>query len=176
MGIFDRLASDRILVTKADGRQLGPYKAVVDQTKITCLDKNADFDPGDKITRTLPSGKEDVFYVVDATFYDGSGLSGNDDMSSWEVCTSRTKLDMSGGGGPPHSSINIHGAHNVQVGDGNQQTVNITLGAILSAVEELDASDEQKLEAKGVLRRAFEHPLLLAAIGGAAGPIFSSFQ
>ena len=89
MGTFDELASDEICVSKADGRRLGPYKAVVAKKMIVCLDKTADFDPGDRASRTLPNGKEDVYYVVDATFHDGSGL-GREDMSNWEVTTART--------------------------------------------------------------------------------------
>lgn len=171
MGSLAELARDQIKITKPDGTEFGPYRAVVSQKRIICFERSADFDPGDKVTRVLPSGKEDVYYVVDATFHDGTGLD-TEDLSNWEVRTSRSAPGDLPSAPKQSASINIHGAHNVQVGDGNQQTVSITLGEVLRKVDEAMVPEEQKEEAKSALRKAFEHPLLLAAVGPAFTALF----
>ena len=66
-----------------------------------------------------------------------------------------------------NKTINITGSANVVVGDNNHVTQSIR--DLVNAIESSAGTPEQKNEAKGLLRRFLEHPLVAAAAGGAIG-------
>jgi len=66
-------------------------------------------------------------------------------------------------------TVNITGSTNVVVGNNNSQTIASNIRELVAVVESADASPEQKLEAKSLLRRFLEHPLVVASAGGAIG-------
>ena len=68
-----------------------------------------------------------------------------------------------------NQTINITDSTNVVVGNNNSQVVTQTVRDLISIIESSDASSEQKVEAKSLLRRFLEHPLLAAVAGGAIG-------
>ena len=68
-----------------------------------------------------------------------------------------------------NQTINITGSTNVVVGNNNAQTVTETARDLISIIESADATTDQKSEAKGLLRKFLEHPLLAAVAGGAIG-------
>lgn len=68
-----------------------------------------------------------------------------------------------------NQTINISGSSNVVVGNNNSQAVTQTVRDLVSIIESSDAPAEQKNEAKGLLRKLLEHPLLAALAGGAIG-------
>lgn len=66
-------------------------------------------------------------------------------------------------------TINISGSSSFQVGHGNTQEIRAGVSMLLSAIEKSDASTQQKEEAKSLLRKFLEHPLVAAVAGGAVG-------
>ncbi|MBA3023420.1 MAG: hypothetical protein FP821_05925 [Sideroxydans sp.] len=66
-------------------------------------------------------------------------------------------------------TININGSSNFQVGHGNTQEIQAGVSILLNAIEKSDASPQQKEEAKTLLRKFLEHPLVSAVAGGAIG-------
>jgi hypothetical protein len=64
-----------------------------------------------------------------------------------------------------NKTINISGSTNVVVGDNN--TVTQSVRDLLTAIESSSGTQEQKVEAKGLLRQLLEHPLVAAVAGGA---------
>ena len=68
-----------------------------------------------------------------------------------------------------HNTINITGSSNVVVGDNNNQLVKHHVGDLLQLIESASASPAEKNEAKSLLRRFLEHPLIAALAGGAIG-------
>ena len=68
-----------------------------------------------------------------------------------------------------NQTVNITGSSNVVVGDNNSQTVTQTVRDLVAVIESSTAPQEQKAEAKSLLRRFLEHPLLAAVSGGAVG-------
>lgn len=66
-----------------------------------------------------------------------------------------------------HQTINISGSNQVVIGDNNSQVITQQIHDLISFIDSANATNEQKLEAKGLLRRFLEHPLIVA-IGGAA--------
>jgi len=66
--------------------------------------------------------------------------------------------------------ITVIGSHN-QIGDGNIQDVKISLEKLIAAINGSTASDGEKDEAKGRLKRFLEHPLVTSIAGGLASVI-----
>jgi hypothetical protein len=66
-----------------------------------------------------------------------------------------------------NKTINITGSTNVVVGDNNAVTQSVR--DLLSAIDSSSGTPEQKAEARGLLRRFLEHPLVAAVAGGAVG-------
>lgn len=68
-----------------------------------------------------------------------------------------------------NKTINISGSSNVVVGDNNTQTISHHINGLASIIDAADATSEQKDEARGMLRKFLEHPLVVAVVGGAVG-------
>lgn len=68
-------------------------------------------------------------------------------------------------------TINVSGSSNFQIGDGNTQTINDGIAVLVQEIEKSGGSAEEKAEAKSLLRRVLEHPLVAAIAGGAVGLI-----
>jgi hypothetical protein len=64
-----------------------------------------------------------------------------------------------------------HIAHssNIQVGDHNTQSIVTGIQQLISEIDCSSSSDEQKKEAKSLLKGFLEHPLTSAVVGGAVG-------
>ena len=69
----------------------------------------------------------------------------------------------------PQQNITITGSSNVIVGNNNQQTVTHSVQELVRVIDSSTATPEQKEEAKGLLKKFLEHPLLAATAGAAIG-------
>lgn len=88
-----------------------------------------------------------------------------------------TDMEGMGGGSSPitlnqntFNTSSESGTSNVIVGDGNvnsTKTTNIPVADLLDKLNALDASPEEKEEAKGLVTRLTHNPLICAVVGGA---------
>jgi hypothetical protein len=63
------------------------------------------------------------------------------------------------------ASVNVHGSQGVQIGgSGNVQNINLTLERLNNYIDSAGAMTQEKEKAKGLLRAAFENPLVQKAI------------
>ena len=67
------------------------------------------------------------------------------------------------------TNININNSQAFQIGDHNIQNVVDSIKALVRQIDESDASDQQKTDAKGKLSKFLEHPLVCSIFGGAIG-------
>ena len=63
--------------------------------------------------------------------------------------------------------VEVHGSSNVQVGNANVQTV-IDVDRVVAAIDHSTASEAEKAEAKSLLKKFLEHPLVSVIVGAAA--------
>ena len=66
---------------------------------------------------------------------------------------------------------NIHGP--TQIGNHNTQNVEGAIKYIIDGIDKSDATEEQKAEAKGLLQKALEHPVVSSAIGSSIGAVLT---
>jgi hypothetical protein len=67
------------------------------------------------------------------------------------------------------STLNVHGP--AQVGNGNIQNIHNVFNQILQKIEDADATQEDKEEAKSLIKKLLEHPLVNSVVGGLSGSI-----
>ncbi len=68
-----------------------------------------------------------------------------------------------------NNTVNVSGSTNVIVGDNNRQRVTQSVEELVQLIDNANATQEQKQEAMGLLRRFLVHPLVVAIAGGAVG-------
>jgi len=66
---------------------------------------------------------------------------------------------------------NLHANAPVQVGHGNTMTIEAFHAAAAARIDAADATETEKVEAKGLLAKVLEHPLLCAVVGGLVGAL-----
>lgn len=57
--------------------------------------------------------------------------------------------------------IAVSGSTNVQIGNANQQTVTLDIGKLIAAINNSDATDGEKREARGLIEKLTTNPLVL---------------
>lgn len=68
-------------------------------------------------------------------------------------------------------NITVTKSTNVQIGNVNIQTETITIGEIIAAIAKSNASEKEKNDAKSILKRFLEHPLVTSILGGVSGSV-----
>lgn len=68
-----------------------------------------------------------------------------------------------------NKTVNVTGSSNVVVGDHNQLTVTQHINELTHVIDNSSGTPEEKAEAKSILRRLVECPLVAAMMGGAIG-------
>ncbi len=154
-------AKDDAYILKRDGSRCGPYKAKFAGDTIIVNDQMADIDDGDTVVRLLPNGKEEHKEIYKANFYDTS-IGGFSPHFQLKVGPKKIQPTISS------QQINIHGG-NVQIGDHNRQEITNSIETLNNLINSSQGTPQQKEEAKGLLRKLAEHPLLTAIAGGAIG-------
>jgi hypothetical protein len=64
-------------------------------------------------------------------------------------------------------SINVSNSTDVQIGSRNKQTLHVEIEHLVAAINGSQASAAEKAEAKSLLRKFLEHPLVSTIVGGA---------
>lgn len=165
---FHQLMNDTVMIRKQDGSSNGPYKCSVQGTDIYIMDASVDGDDGDSVERELPNGKTETFAVLEAEFT--KGLHSIPD--SWHLHVRkdgslRPKGDRT-------TNIHIENAQAIQIGDYNLQQVSSVLQSLVTAIDDSDATTEQKQEAKSRLAEFLRHPAVTATIGASVGALIKS--
>lgn len=157
------LLTDDCYVVNAAGQRTGPFKTKFTPNDfITVMDEAFDAARGDALIQPLPNGKEVTYQISDLMFQSGVGHLKN----FWKVEFLRRPPEPKQHLVSP--TYNFHGANNVQIGDHNTQHIMAAIETLVGQIENAAASDSQKAEAKGLLRRFLEHPVVGAVAGGAA--------
>lgn len=152
-------------IEKKDGSVIGPFKATFSGGAIFLLDQSADIEEGDTILRKLPSGRDERSLVTEATFYNHSVTGTGPHYQLKFTKGGASEVQKS-------HSITINGAQSVQIGDYNTQNIVNSFEALVKKIEATDSTPEQKEEAKGILRKLLEHPLVISVLGAAVGGVF----
>ena len=68
-------------------------------------------------------------------------------------------------------NVTVTGSSNVQVGNSNIQGITVQIESLIRAIDASTSSDTHKTEAKSLLKKFLEHPVVAAIVGGLASSI-----
>jgi len=163
------LCNDKITIQKASGEVLGPFQAQLSPGKAIIPGGNIDIEEEDKVLRELPTGKVESYTAMEVNY--NAGVR-NRRLQHYSL---RIQKDSSllKAMPQPSTNINITGSQGVPIGDYNTQNVRTVLEAMVSQIDQADAPDKDKTEAKSRLKAFLTHPLVTGILGGAAGGLAS---
>lgn len=163
------LKKEEAFILKPDGRRLGPYMATFAGNTVIVDDKLADIDDGDQVMRLLPSGKEEIKHINQCNFFD-TKIAGYGPHYQLKVKPVPSTDSYS----VKHQTIHINGSNsNVQIGDHNRMEFRENIHNLINTIEKTEASNEEKEEARGLLKKFLEHPLVNTIAGSAASAFLS---
>lgn len=159
------LQKDQVFIVKADGTRTGPFKTTVSQGSATIFDAKLDVNDGEKLVRSLPNGKEEVYLILSAEY--SPGLHSIPPHFNLKL----QKTTAIQPGVPRSTTVNIHHSTGIQVGDHNVVNIQNALNELVQRIESANATAEEKTEAKSRLSAFLAHPLVGSVLGGIAGGI-----
>jgi len=165
MNDFDELLTDTVFILKSDKSKSGPFKAAVSGATATIMDPALDVDDGDHLIRVISPAKEEKYLVISADY--SSGMPPHIDPS-YSLTLQKVNAFQAAQKTAKMTTVNIHGSTGIQVGDYNTQNIQITVTELIKKLDESDAPNEQKVEAKNKLREFLAHPLVTGVLGSAA--------
>lgn len=157
------LPTEDAYILKPNGDRLGPYKAKFAGSTVIVNDPKADIDDGDQVSRVLPSGKEEIKHIKECKFY-SIGIGGQGPHYQLAVAPMAASQSYA------HTTQNFNfngGPANVQVGNHNKIEFTSHIHALKKIIDDSNASDAEKNEAKNLLQKFLEHPLVIAVAGSA---------
>lgn len=161
MNLFSPNAGQDVIYIERNGERQGPYKCRFASPKMSLWYKELDIEEGDKLVRVL-HGKEQVYTVREVGYSHGMG---GHIPAHYTVNLSKDTAIQQQPRSTTTNHINISSSTGIQIGDHNVQHLEAAIKEVLAAIEKAHASKDEKEEAKGLLSKFLEHPLVSAAVG-----------
>lgn len=156
---FQALLTDKVLILKLDGTELGPYDCALDGSSCTIFDESLVADEGDVVLRKLPNGKVETHKVLDVEYtadFHGIPASYKLTLEKPSSLLPRIKGD---------TIVNITQSHGIQVGDYNSLAISSGLDSLITEIEKSTADAQAKKSAKDSLANLLRHPIVVAVVG-----------
>lgn len=166
------MLNDTVYVENNTGDRTGPYKTVVGSKKglsATIFEATLDVEEGWKLIRPLPSGKEEFFTILEANYSPGLQAI----PPHWVLKLSKDNSLSNKPKPQPATTINISNSHGIQIGDHNVQHIANSLIGLVEKIESTNATEPEKDEAKGVLKKLMLNPVVAAVLGGAVSGVLA---
>lgn len=170
---FEDLMNDTVFVESKDGSRTGPFKTLIESKNghfANIFHPGLDVEEGWKLIRPLPSGKEEVFTILEVNY-----RSGLDTFSAhWRLKLSKdSSIVGSITSAPQNTTINITNSQGIQIGDHNVQHIADSLIGLVEKIESSNASPHEKVTAKVLLRELMVNPAVAAVLGGATSGVLA---
>lgn len=168
---IESLMKDRIRVLGPGGMMRGQTNAYVGADgKVIAISQDWTIEDGDLIERELPGGKIERRDVIDAHYQARVGGI----AAHWTLQTSRQGSRIKGDAGSQSTGTYvITNSTNVQIGNGNSQSILYGLNSLIDSIEASNLPETEKHEAKTLLSRALAHPVVSAVASAATTAILS---
>lgn len=167
---FDQLMNDTVFIETPSRLRSGPFKTAIGSKNglsATIFDASLDVEEGFKLVRPLPSGKNELYTILEANYSPGLHTI----PPHWVLKLQKDSSLVPQRTGPQNTTINIANSQGIQIGDHNVQHIASSLVGLVEKIEASDCPSQQKAEAKGLLRQLIENPVVAAVLGGAASGV-----
>lgn len=172
MNPFARLQNDTVYVEDNSGTRSAPYKTAIGSKNglsATIFESTLDAEEGWKLIRPLPSGKEEIFTIIEANYSPGL----HSIPPHWTLKL-RKDSSMANSPKPPQATtINITNSQGIQIGDHNVQHIASSLVGLVEKIESTNMPVQEKAEAKGLLRDLMSNPVVASILGSATSGVLA---
>ncbi len=154
-------ANEEAFIIKKDGTEIGPYKAKFAGTTVVINDPSANVEDGDKVFRLLPNGNREIKHIDTCSFFNTQiGTFGpHFQLKVRALPSESTKSSTT-------QHISITGG-NVQIGNHNRMEFHNSIHTVIEMIENSESSEDEKQQAKSLLKGFLEHPLVISIAGAA---------
>ena len=161
----DMIQMSKLVVTDINGNEY-ETEGQIQNDKIFIYDKNAIIDTGYLISYTLPNGLQKKTKVIKPGYYGNVTIGHGFPIYQ---CTVKdiNLLEEKSMNSLTIGTLNNYG--NNQIGNNNIQNIETAFTQIIEKIENAEASEQEKTEAKNKLKAFLEHPLVNTLIGGICG-------
>jgi hypothetical protein len=170
---FAELHNDTVFIENKNGERSVAYKTAVGATKgklsaIIFVD-SLDAEPGWRLFRKLPNGKEDAYTILESNYAPGMrGML----PPHWEL-TLRKNNSLVSARRPAAPSISISHSQGIQIGDHNSQHIAGSFIGLVEEIEQSAAGQEEKAAAKSLIRSVLENPIVASVLGSATAGVLA---
>ena len=172
MSAFKNLANDAVCIVNADGIRSDSYKALVNshKGKVTIFESELDVEPGWKLIRPLPNGKEESYTILETHYQPGAR---SHIPPSWSLDLRKDASMLNKPKTPRTTTITINNSEGIQIGDHNVQHIEKSLIGLIEKINSSDISETEKSKAKGVLKQLMLNPTIAGILGGATSGLLA---
>jgi hypothetical protein len=156
---FQSLLTDKVLILKADGTEIGPYECAFDGSSCTIFDESLDVDEGDDVLRALPNGKTETHKILEVRYT--ARFHGIPAAYELALQKATSLLPQRKGG----TVVNITQSHGIQIGDNNSLAISSGLESLITEIEKSESDTSEKNHAKEALANLLRHPIVVAIVG-----------
>jgi hypothetical protein len=174
MSLFSHMQKDQVTVTPKNGGESATYTTNIgskgEHYVATIFEESFVGTEGSILSRVLPNGKEERYLIVEAHY--APGIGGIPDHwslkmkkgTSWsQMQQELQELKMK-----QAPVININNSQGIQIGDHNIQHIASSLQGLIEKIDQSNVSQQEKLEARGLIAKVLENPTVASVLGAAA--------
>lgn len=169
---FAQLMNDTVFIEEADGTRTGPYKSSIGSKNglsATLFEPKLDVEEGWKLIRPLPSGKEESYTILEATYSPGLHAI----PPSWQLRLQKDTAILPRSRVAQNTTINISNSQGIQIGDHNVQHIANSLMGLAEKIQASDSPPEQKAAARGLLQQLLNSPVVASVLGSATSGVLA---
>jgi hypothetical protein len=170
--IFDAIPGEPINILHKDGLVTQNVQTHLGASTCTIYDQTIDLAAHDKIERTLPNGRKELFEITKVEFH--KSPFPDQIPSHWKI--SFQKVGAENQVHAKFPSISIINSQGIQIGDHNTQTIVESFKDVITRIDNGPGTPEEKKEAKSKLKAFLEHPLTSAIVGTALSGLLPSLN
>ena len=170
MNPFSDMMNDEVFIIDNSGNRSGPYRTAFSTKNLIIDNESIDVEEGYKLARPLPSGKEDVYTIVETKFQsEFHGIPAHFSLTLRKDSAIQPEQQHS-----KNTTIHINNSHGIQDGDHNVQHIANSFAQLITEIEKSEASPEEKIIAKSKLKELITNPIVAAVLGGTVSGVLSS--
>jgi hypothetical protein len=146
MNPFANMLNDTVYVEDSAGTRSGPYKTAIGSKgglSASIFEAKLEVEDGWKLIRPLPSGKEEVFTILEANYSPGLHTI----PPHWTLKLQKDSSLINRQKPEQATTINITNSQGIQIGDHNVQHIASSLIGLVEKIESTNASVQEKAAA-----------------------------
>lgn len=161
------MQNDTVYIESPDGARSAAYKANIGSKNgvhfTNIFDASLDAPEGWTLVRVLPGDREEAYTILESNYRPGFHAI----PEHWDLKLKKNASLLRQQQSKQAPVIHINNSQGIQIGDHNIQHIANSLAGLVEKIDESNAPPQQKDEAKGLVMKLLESPVVASVLGGA---------